>query len=180
MIKEYTPVIVLCAVIALSAGLAIQRRFVGDAGTAPTIVATDDGAVPAIIPPTTPPVPTVWNPDFNIPLSDTTWDLVGITDAQGDPVAIPTQTAFGIDFIDRTRLSIRTDCNSGSSEYTIDGAGFTLGPIMTTRKYCADSYESQFIQIIERTTEYTRSQDELVLITSQGYVVRFKRLVSES
>ena len=74
-------------------------------------------------------------------LYDTQWQLDSLID--GSTVsAAPEGVDAGMVFGQDGGLSVRTGCNTGMGDYTIDGDQITFGPIATTRMACLDEQAS--------------------------------------
>jgi heat shock protein HslJ len=68
-------------------------------------------------------------------LVGTVWTLDSVID--GDAVSsVPMGVVATLEFADDGTVAIRPGCNTGSSDYTIDGNTITFGPIALTRMAC--------------------------------------------
>lgn len=128
-------------------------------------------------PPTTPvstPVPTT------SPITDPalvgTWYLKAATGPGGSS---PFQT-MGVQitaiFTDQGGLSGFGGCNDYSAQYILtgqvlpNGKGITIGPIISTQKYCVDlsNKEASYLQILQNATSYTVNTNQQLSITDNS------------
>ena len=92
------------------------------------------------------------------------WTWISAFYEDGRVVKPKNSADFGIVFTNDGRISIKTDCNSGSGSYTVEGGKIAFGPIASTKMYCEGSQESEFFQLISNSTGYLfTSKGELIL-----------------
>lgn len=106
-------------------------------------------------------------------LTDTDWFLsqyyVG-GDAVTTPLAGSVITAT---FAPDGRLNGSAGCNTYSASYEMDGSSLKIGPVMTTKKACAEpqgvmEQEAAFLVILEQTDSYEIKGDRLILRDASG------------
>lgn len=62
------------------------------------------------------------------------------------------------------KISASTDCNSISGAYTVDDNKLSFGKLASTRMYCQDSQEADFLKTLEETSSFFfNDRGELVL-----------------
>jgi len=97
----------------------------------------------------------------------------------GDAVVEPSRPdAFIITFDSEGRVSGTTDCNSFSGAYTREGDVITVGPLASTKMFCADSQESQFTGALTEgpLTVSFEGGEVLVLRFSESTALFFDRI----
>lgn len=99
---------------------------------------------------------------MSLTMKDWTWISTLYNDGRS---VEPNQSGiFVLAFTDEGTFSARTDCNSMSGSYTASDDSLSFGPVAMTKMFCADSQESEFLQILEGTAGYHfTSRGELVL-----------------
>jgi heat shock protein HslJ len=98
-----------------------------------------------------------------------TW--VWIRAVDGGNEVVPRQAeAFTLTFADDGTFSATTDCNRVRGGYTADGRTLTFAEAMAaTRMFCADSQETVFTGLLQRTASYAFTpRGELVLELAGG------------
>ncbi len=105
-------------------------------------------------------------------LAGTSWFVDSIA---GAPVVTPSPTAtFGTD----GRISGDGGCNQYSGPYSLAGTQIGVGPLVSTRRACADgartAQESRFLSAVQASTAATATNDRLVL-SGPGGEVAFRR-----
>ena len=92
------------------------------------------------------------------------WTWISALYEDGREVKPKNSADFGVMFTNDGRVSIKTDCNSGSGSYTVANGQLTFGPIASTKMYCEGSQESEFFQLLTNTSGYLfTSKGELIL-----------------
>ena len=89
----------------------------------------------------------VSNSDMKTPaledLQNKTWYWVNTKMNDGTTIT-PEENASNIIFGKENKINIQSDCNKGSSTFTLDGKSLNIAPIMATKMFCKDSKEKQF------------------------------------
>lgn len=96
----------------------------------------------------------------------------------GDAVVEPSSPdAFTLTFDADGSVSGTTDCNSFSGSYTLEGDVITVGPLASTKMFCADSQESQFTGALTEgpLTVSFEGKEVLVLRFSESTALFFDR-----
>lgn len=80
-------------------------------------------------------------------------------------VILPKQEGrFTLSFSKDGRLSIKTDCNSMSTTYSVKEGQISFGPTVSTKMYCEGSQESDFAKDLTNSSSYRfTSRGELIL-----------------
>lgn len=73
--------------------------------------------------------------------------------------------AFTLTFGEDGSVSITTDCNSMGGSYKAEGGALTFGPLMSTKKFCVDSDETVFAQMLAGVTAYRFTGKGELLLT---------------
>jgi heat shock protein HslJ len=145
--------------------------------TAPTV------APPATTaPPTTPATPIPTTAPVTDPALAGRWYLKAVTGPGG---STPFQT-IGVQitaiFTEQGDLSGFGGCNDYDAQYVLtgevlpNGKGITIGPIVSTEKYCQDlsTTEASYLQILQNVTSYTvNTNQQLSLTDNSGRILLF-------
>ena len=83
--------------------------------------------------------------------------------SQGAQITPKQKDAFKISFNANGGLYIQTDCNTGSSTYTIIDQRIDIHPIATTLRYCPDTQESEFLAQLQMAEDFKLSDNTLQL-----------------
>lgn len=97
------------------------------------------------------------------------WSWISATQASGD-ILVPNMTeAFKLTFTDSSRFSATTDCNNIGGSYTVDGNSITFSEIFSTKMFCSDSQEAEFIALLDKVKDYEfTSKGELMFGLTDG------------
>jgi len=106
-------------------------------------------------------------------LAGTGWRLVRLAGQGIGATAAPPTLAFAAD----GRVSGSGGCNNFSGAWREEGAGLRLGPLLATRRACADAaanrLEQVYLAALEATASAAVQPGALVLSTADGRLVRF-------
>ena len=111
-------------------------------------------------------------------LENIQWQASGINNGKGGVVS-STSTHMATARFEEGKVSGNAGCNNFSASYTISGENLTIGPAMTTRKFCAEpagimDQEQQYLQALQATHTYKLGRDQLELRDEKGsLLVRF-------
>lgn len=89
---------------------------------------------------------------------------------------VPSQAAVFTLTFDINRLSLTTDCNSGSAEFTPptgSSTALTVGPIVSTKMFCESSEEAPYFAMIADVTSFTEVTAGIELQLSDGRTMYF-------
>jgi heat shock protein HslJ len=105
-------------------------------------------------------------------LENTSWQATGINNGRGGVVSSATTTQVIAMFADG-KVSGSAGCNNYSASYEISHSLITIGPVMTSRRQCAEpegimAQEQEFLQALAAATQYTLTADRLELRDSNG------------
>jgi len=105
-------------------------------------------------------------------LENTSWQATGINNGRGGVVSSATATGVIAMFADG-KVSGSAGCNNYSASYEISHSLITIGPVMTSRRLCAEpegimAQEQEFLQALAAATQYTLTADRLELRDSNG------------
>jgi heat shock protein HslJ len=81
---------------------------------------------------------------------------------------------FSVSFSANGMFSGKTDCNNYSGQFIQSGNNLQLGPMITTRKYCAGSQENDFLKFLGEAVSYSFSDEaslKLNLKDESGYMI---------
>lgn len=74
---------------------------------------------------------------------------------------------FVVTFNHDLRVNSTTDCNTLTGSFVVNGEVLSLSPLASTKKGCADSYDSEYAKQLSLTTSYVIKGDELNLILAK-------------
>jgi len=105
-------------------------------------------------------------------LEDTRWKLSEYLNESGALQPAISGTVINAQFT-AGKVSGSTGCNNYSASFEISNSLITIGPVMTTRRHCAEPYgimaqEQEFLQALAAATHYTLTADRLELRNSKG------------
>jgi heat shock protein HslJ len=105
-------------------------------------------------------------------LENTSWQATGINNGRGGVVSSAT-TSRVIAMFTNGKVSGSAGCNNYSASYEISDSQITIGPVMTTRRQCAESagimaQEQEFLQALAAATQYTLTAGRLELRDDNG------------
>lgn len=106
------------------------------------------------------------------PLEGTSWRLVQI-DGQSVAGGLHPQTEPRIQFdAEARRMTGSGGCNMVSGNYRRNGGVLRIGPVLSTRRACADpglnALETRFVAVLEATTGYSLKGTQLTLLDARA------------
>lgn len=108
---------------------------------------------------------------------DATWQWVSFT-SPVEQITVDSPERYTIRFGRDGRVSVRADCNRGSTSYAVTAdRRITLGPIVLTRMMCPPgSQDARFVNEFGRATSYFLKDGDLYLeLPVDSGTLRFKR-----
>jgi heat shock protein HslJ len=103
------------------------------------------------------------------------WYLRSIASAEGPILTIEDPSPFTLTLGDDGTLSARADCNRASGGYRISGTTLSIGPIASTKAYCASApTDGQFLMLLDGENVIAGSGSTLQLSSPRG-TLRFVR-----
>ena len=106
-----------------------------------------------------------------ITLENTRWQATGINNGRGGVVSNSITHLVTAQFSDN-EIKGSAGCNQFSANYVINKQQLKIGPVRTTRKYCAEEgvmdLEQQFIQALKQSTQYEIKADKLRFRNANG------------
>jgi len=104
-------------------------------------------------------------------LKNTSWQAMGINNGRGGVVSNSITHLVTAQFSD-DKIKGNAGCNQFSANYVVNEQQLKIGPIRTTRKYCAEEgimdQEQQFLQALKNSTQYEIKTDKLRLRNTSG------------
>jgi heat shock protein HslJ len=103
------------------------------------------------------------------------------TGANGVVVTPDTASAFTLRF-DANRLSLTTDCNSGSAEFTTEplpATAFSVGSIASTKMFCESAQEAIYFAMIQQIVSYEETDEGLTFTLADESEMVFVPKVEE-
>jgi len=92
------------------------------------------------------------------------WTWISTLMNDGTEIAPKKKDAFTLIFNTDGSVSFTTDCNSGGGTYTPKENSITFGPMFSTKMFCEESQEGEFMQMVGDSTSYHfTSKGELIL-----------------
>jgi len=103
------------------------------------------------------------------------WHLESIVSADGSRLTIGDPNLFTLMLTSDGKASARADCNRASGGYSLIGDTLSIGPIASTRAYCASApVDQQFLMLLGGENIVTASDAALELSSPRG-TLRFRR-----
>lgn len=158
----FTAGIIACLILALVIAGCTSQPSAPLATTVATQVVT---ANPTVIPVSAP-------APVTDPMLQGNWFLKQIGEQGGAAPVLMTNVQININFDNAGNFQGNTGCNNYNGQYTLSGQqmfsgkGMTIGPIASTKKYCAEvaNTETTYFQVLQKTTSYVvNSNGELTL-----------------
>ena len=104
-----------------------------------------------------------------------TWQLVSLQKAGSTAVAVDNPSRYTVTFGDDGQLSLKSDCNSCRSSYSLTGSTLTVQALACTKAFCGTaSLDTPFSSALAQARTVTRDDDEMT-IRSEDAIARFKR-----
>jgi len=106
-----------------------------------------------------------------ITLKNTRWQATGINNGRGGVVSNSITHLVTAQFSDN-EIKGNAGCNQFSANYVLNNHQLKIGPVRTTRKYCAEEgvmdLEQQFLQALKHSTQYEIKTGKLRLRNAKG------------
>ncbi len=103
------------------------------------------------------------------------WYLQSIVSADGSVLAIVDPNVFTLMLTGDGKVTARADCNRASGGYSMSGHTLSVGPIASTRAYCATApVDQQFLMLLGGENVVAASDATLELSSPRG-TLRFRR-----
>jgi heat shock protein HslJ len=92
------------------------------------------------------------------------WTWVSLQYESGKETVPKKSDAFVLTFKPDGTFSASTDCNQVGGSYVADGVKITLSKIFSTKMFCEDSQETEFLQMLQTVAGYSfTAKGELIL-----------------
>lgn len=114
------------------------------------------------------------NPFAPSAIVNKTWKLETIERTGTATITVPNPDLYTLRLEDDNRLAIRTDCNSCSGRYELNGDSLTFSNLACTLAFCgASSLDASFSSALNQVRSVTISGQQLV-ISGNGFTLRFR------
>ena len=104
-------------------------------------------------------------------LEQTAWQMTGINNGTGGVVSSAQTGKANLQFIDG-KLQGSSGCNALKASYQINESELSMGPVISTRKFCAENdlmiQEQQLLQALTQVTSYEIRAQQLRLLDANG------------
>jgi heat shock protein HslJ len=123
----------------------------------------------------------------SVPVTDPTllgtWNLKSMVLQGGTAFTFPTNTQITATFDNQGNVVGFAGCNNYNAQYTLSGQqlytgmGIKIGPIVSTKKYCADTSDTEttYLQILQKAITYTVNGDGLTITDNINSMLVYKR-----
>jgi heat shock protein HslJ len=123
----------------------------------------------------------------SVPVTDPTllgtWNLKSMVLQGGTAFTFPTNTQITATFDNQGNVVGFAGCNNYNAQYTLSGQqlytgmGITIGPIVSTKKYCADTSDTEttYLQILQKAITYTVNGDGLTITDNINSMLVYNR-----
>lgn len=106
-----------------------------------------------------------------ITLTSKTWNWLKAETSDGviEPIS---QADFSLVFDNEGSFNFTTDCNGGFGTYSVTGSTIELSNMGSTKMYCQDAQEDDFVQMLSEVNAYELTDEgKLVLNTNLGFMI---------
>lgn len=104
-----------------------------------------------------------------------TWHLMSLQQENSDPIDVGGSSRYTLTLDHDGRAAVRSDCNTCSGTYTLDGSALELGQMACTKVFCGDaSLDPQYVRALEGSKTVSVDGSELTL-TGGGITLRFRQ-----
>ena len=107
--------------------------------------------------------------------TNTVWKLDSLARADAPEATISDPSLFTMALADDKTLQVRSDCNRASGGYTASGSTISIGPLASTKAYCASApIDSDYLALLGGESTVSISGSTLQLSSPRG-TLRFTR-----
>lgn len=107
--------------------------------------------------------------------TNTVWKLQSLVRADSSEAAIGDPSLFTMSLAEDKSLHARSDCNQASGGYTTSGSTISIGPLASTRAYCASApIDTEYLALLGGESTVSISGSTLQLSSSRG-TLKFTR-----
>jgi heat shock protein HslJ len=122
-----------------------------------------------------------------VPVTDPTligtWNLKSMVLQGGSAFTFPTNAQITATFDTQGNLVGFAGCNNYQTQYTLSGQqlytgmGITIGPIISTKKFCADTSDTEttYLQILQKAKTYTVNGNGLTITDNLNSMLVYQR-----
>jgi heat shock protein HslJ len=97
------------------------------------------------------------------------WNLQSLVRADSSEAAIDDPSLFTMSLADDKSLHVRSDCNLASGRYTTSGSTISIGPLASTRAYCATApIDTEYLALLGGESTVSISGSTLRLSSPRG------------
>lgn len=97
------------------------------------------------------------------------WKLQSLVRADASAATINDPGLFTMSLADDKSLQVRSDCNQASGGYTTSGNTISIGPLASTRAYCASApIDTEYLALLGGESTVSISGSTLRLSSSRG------------
>jgi heat shock protein HslJ len=112
-----------------------------------------------------------------------TWNLKSMVLQGGTAFTFPTGIQITATFDNQGNVVGFTGCNNYNALYTLSGQqlytgmGITIGPIVSTKKYCADTSDTEttYLQILQKAKTYTVNGNGLTITDNLNNMLVYQK-----
>ncbi len=97
------------------------------------------------------------------------WTLQSLTRPDSSTVSITEPGQFTLQLGEDNRVTLRIDCNRGTGSYTLAASTLTIGPLATTKAYCASApLDNEYLLVLGGQSVVTATQSSLEVSSPRG------------
>ena len=104
-------------------------------------------------------------------LHETVWEVTGVNNGHGGVVSNALTNQAYLQFTEG-KLQGSSGCNTLFANYQTDESSLSIGPVGSTRKFCAEeglmTQEQQILQALTQVTRYEIRTNQLRLLNTKG------------
>jgi heat shock protein HslJ len=112
-----------------------------------------------------------------------TWNLKSMVLQGGTAFTFPTGVQITATFDNQGNIMGFAGCNNYNAQYTLSGQqlytgmGITIGPIVSTKKYCAETSDTEttYLQILQKAKTYTVNGNGLTITDNLNNMLVYQK-----
>lgn len=113
-------------------------------------------------------------------LLNTSWRWLRTENATGTIINQPLRDKpFILSFADSDSMGSQTDCNSLAGSYLKTDSALSFGPLVSTKMFCEDSQETEYVTQLQLVTEHAILNNMLLLSMGDNRGIMFFVKVTE-
>lgn len=100
------------------------------------------------------------------------WYLTSLNGKAVDRISLDFEIPY-INFSKEKKFTGFTGCNNFSGNYNYDNSKLVLDPGAITKKYCDNSIETEFLDVLKKVSAFEINENVLVLLNGSQEIMKF-------